>query len=161
MESLIAKANAIRPSAKRRKTDKDDVHRQSTSSAQDRTLGSVSQHTSLPKSLRTNSPQPENVPKYAHIPNKKLRTQLTRQSTHAARAKTLVKDAELLLTEEGGGMVADGELERTWRIGQEDIAMAAGMEAAKGRKEWVLEGGPYRSRYTRNGRCVFYAIFHP
>ena len=163
MDSLFAKADAIRPVSKRRKTDKDDYRTRpsgskstskSSSNENDRTLTSVAQHTSLPKSLRTNSPPPEGTKKYSHIGNKKLRAELTRQSVQSARAKALVKDAELLLTEDAGMIEVEGELEKTWRVGQSEIAEAAGQEAARGRKEWVLDGGPYRSRYTRNGRCV-------
>lgn len=51
-------------------------------------------------------------------------------------------------------MEVEGEMEKTWRIGQDEIVKAAGQEAARGRKEWTLDGGPYRSRYTRNGRWV-------
>lgn len=157
MDSLFAKADAIGPVSKRRKTAKHDQHNKPGSSKQpsnenDRTLSSVAQHTSLPPSLRPSSPPPEGVKKYSHITNKKLRTQLTRQSVNAARAKALVKDAELLLTEDAGMIEVEGELEKTWRVGQSEVAQAAGQEAARGRKEWVLDGGPYRSRYTRNGR---------
>ncbi|KAI0916486.1 hypothetical protein AcW1_010071 [Taiwanofungus camphoratus] len=157
MDSLIAKADAIRPVAKRRKILKDENGSKPNRSPQaststDRTLTSVSLHTSVPKSLRPSSPPPDNVPKYPHIQNKKLRSQLTRQSTHSARSKLLLKDAELLLTEEAGTIEVEGELEKTWRVGQDEIVKAAGQEAAHGRKEWTLDGGPYRSRYTRNGR---------
>ncbi|KAG0696524.1 NUC141 domain-containing protein [Suillus ampliporus] len=110
------------------------------------------QHTSLPKSLRPTSPPPDNVPKHKHVKDLKLRTKLNRQAVHAARSKALVEDAELLLTSEAGKMQVENELERTWRIGQDDIAQGAGQEAAKGRRELKLDGGPYRSRYSRNGR---------
>ncbi|EKM53187.1 uncharacterized protein PHACADRAFT_98393 [Phanerochaete carnosa HHB-10118-sp] len=156
MDSLLAKADAIRPAPKRRKIDKDGHHKPSGSkqaeNSHDKTLNSVARHTALPPSLRLTSPPPEGVKKYNHIANKKLRTQLTRQSTLAARQKALLKDAELLLTEEAGMIEAEGELEKTWRVGQSEVVQAAGQEAAKGRKEWVLDGGPYLSRYTRNGR---------
>ena len=56
-------------------------------------------------------------------------------------------------------MKAEGELEKTWRTGQDEIVKAAGQEAARGRKEWKLEGGPYRSRYTRNGRYFLQSRF--
>ncbi|KAG1842861.1 BING4CT-domain-containing protein [Suillus subalutaceus] len=105
-----------------------------------------SQNTTLPKSLRPTSPPPDNVPKHKHVKDLKLRTKLNRQAAHAARSKALVEDAELLLTSEAGKMQVETELERTWRIGQDDI------EAAKGRRELKLDGGPYRSRYSRNGR---------
>lgn len=110
------------------------------------------QNTTLPKSLRPTSPPPENVPKHKHVKDLKLRTKLNRQAAHAARSKALVEDAELLLTSEAGKMQVETELERTWRIGQDDIVQGAGEEAAKGRRELKLDGGPYRSRYSRNGR---------
>jgi U3 small nucleolar RNA-associated protein 7 len=163
MNSLIAKADAIRPLAKRRKISGDVAHKR-TKQAQpptaDETLNSVSKHTSLPKSLRATDPLPENVPKHTHIANPKLRSELTRQSAHAARSKALLKDAELLLTEDAGKIEVEGEMEKTWRIGQDEIARSAGQEAAKGRREWKLEGGPYKSRYSRNGRFVNFVTFH-
>lgn len=156
MDTLFAKADAIRPVSKRRNTGKNDSRRKPNPNAEskssDRTLESVALHTSLPKSLRPTSPPPENLPKYTHIANKKLRSQLTRQSAHAARSRALVKDAEMLLTDEAGLMEVDDEMEKTWRIGQSEVAKAAGQDAARGRQEWTLDGGPYRSRYTRNGR---------
>lgn len=158
MDALFAQADALGPVKKHRKTNQNDrrgggrVAR--TKHEADNTLKSVSVHTSLPKSLRGLSPPPESVKKYSHIANKKLRTQLTRQSAQTARSKALVKDAELLLAEEAGTIEVEGELEKTWRVGQKDIVQASGEDAAKGRKEWSLDGGPYRARYTRNGRCV-------
>jgi U3 small nucleolar RNA-associated protein 7 len=110
----------------------------------------VEKRTSLPKSLTL--PVPENVPTYSHITNKKLRTHLTRGSIQAAQSKELLKDAELLLTNEAGKLEVEGEMEKTWRIGQEEIVKEAGQEAAMGRREWKLDGGPYRCRYTKNGR---------
>lgn len=68
-----------------------------------------------------------------------------------------MKDAELLTTAVGtdaGRMEVEGEMERTWRVTQHDIAKGAGQEAGKGRREWILDSGSYRARYTRNGRCV-------
>ncbi len=68
------------------------------------------------------------------------------------------EDAALLTEAIGadvGQLEAEGPLERTWRLGQEEIVKEVGMEAAKGRREWTLDGGPYRSRYTRNGRYVY------
>lgn len=161
MESLFAKADAIRPLKKRRKTDKDD-HRPkpktsaSTEESNDLTLFSITQNSGVPKSLRPSSPTPESALTYTHVKDKKLRTHLTRESIHSARSKRLVKDAELLLPEEKGKMQVEGDMEKTWRIGQDEIVQAAGQEAARGRREWKLDGGPYRSRYTRNGRQVLF-----
>ncbi len=166
MDALFAKADAIRPVTKRRKTSsRDDRHSKkpgtsksqgesSTAGSNDLTLNSVNVNTKLPKSLRGTSPTPESLPNYKHIANKKLRAQLTRQSAQSARSKALVKDAELLLTEDAGLVQVEGDMEKTWRVGQSEVVQAAGQEAALGRKEWTLEGGPYRARYTRNGRYV-------
>ena len=164
MDALFSKADAIRPVAKRRKTSstKGDHHSkkpstsksQGESSSNDHTLNSVAVNTKLPKSLRDSLPQDESLHQYKHIANKKLRAQLTRQSAQSARSKALVKDAELLLAEDAGMVQVEGDMEKTWRVGQSEVVQAAGEEAARGRKEWTLEGGPYRARYTRNGRCV-------
>ncbi len=156
MDSLIAKADAIKPLLKKRQTERHDSRPKPGPSkkADYPTSTSVSQHTAIPRSLRTSSPPPENAKKYSHIHNKKLRTQLTRQSTQNTRNKQLVKDAELLLMEDAGLMEVEGELEKTWRVGQDEIAGSAGQQAAQGRQEWKLDGGPYRTRYTRNGRYV-------
>ncbi|KAJ7621128.1 WD40-repeat-containing domain protein [Roridomyces roridus] len=114
------------------------------------TAESVVQRSSLPRSLRFDKDL--NVPAYNHIPNKKLRAQLSRNATQSARAKALLDDAEMLLTEEPGLMQPENDLERTWRVDQTDIEHGAGQDAGRGRREWKLDGGPYRSRYTRNGR---------
>ncbi|THH26890.1 hypothetical protein EUX98_g7299 [Antrodiella citrinella] len=158
MDALIAQADSIKP-LKRRRTHKDD-HRGkpkpsgSGKDSHDSTLTSVAQNTGLPKSLRASSPPPEGTRAYSHVKDKKLRTQLTRESAHAIRAKKLIQDAELLLTEDRGMMEVEGEMEKTWRVGQDEIVESSGQEAARGRKEWRLDGGPYRSRYTRNGRHI-------
>lgn len=157
MDSLFAKADAIRPIAKRRKITQhagSSRHRETPTKQGDETANSVAKHTSLPKSLRNVDSIAQDVPKHSHITNPKLRSELTRQSTHTARSKALLKDAELLLTEDSGKMEVEGDLEKTWRVGQDEIVKSAGQEAAKGRNEWRLDGGPYRSRYSRNGRYV-------
>jgi len=156
MDSLIAKADAIQPLHKKRKS----LHSKSNRSAgkakaasnSDFTLNTVVKHTSIPKSLQDSSPLPENVASYKHIANKKLRTQLNRQSAQSARSQALVEDADMLLLDEAGGLQVENEMDRTWRVGQKDILESAGQEAARGRREYNLDGGPYRSRYTRNGR---------
>ena len=164
MEALIAKANDIKPLAKKRHArrnipPKGGAKSGSSSNPSDSMLNSIAKRTTLPKSLRASSPLPENVPKYTHVANKRLREQLHRTSAHAARSAALLKDAEMLLMDEAGKMEVEGELERTWRVGQEDIVGSAGMEAAKGRRELKLDGGPYQCRYTRNGRFVFFLSF--
>jgi U3 small nucleolar RNA-associated protein 7 len=109
-------------------------------------------NTALPKSLRPTGPVPETTRKYNHIANKKLRTTLQRQSANTERGKALLRDAELLLPNKAGKMEAEGGMDRTWRISQDEIVNSISVEAARGRKEFTLDGGPYRARYTRNGR---------
>ena len=153
MEALISKADALQPLHKKRKTSHPEISKESKPQTPlDKTLNSVAKHTSIPKSLRDIVQLPENVPNHKHIANKKLRTQLNRQSVQSARAKALLEDAEMLLMGDTGGIEVEGEMERTWRVGQNEIVQSSGQEAAKGRNEYKLDGGPYRSRYTRNGR---------
>ncbi|KAJ7176566.1 BING4CT-domain-containing protein [Mycena filopes] len=141
MDALIAKADALGPKQKKRKTFHDS------------TDDSLKKRTGVPKSLQDQNPV-LNVPAHKHIANKKLRTELVRHATHTARSKALLEDAEMLLTEDAGLMQAEGELERTWRVSQSEILVDAGQDAVRGRREWKLDGGPYRSRYTRNGRYL-------
>lgn len=149
MDSLFAKADAIRPYKKRK------IDYRPRAVADNNTLKSLTYHTTLPKSLRPDDPSPKDALKYSHISDKKLRAELTRQSAHSARSKALVKETAFLLANEDAGKIeVEGELDKTWRVGQDEIVAAAGEEAAKGRREWGLDGGPYRSRYTRNGRCA-------
>ncbi|KAF8174404.1 BING4CT-domain-containing protein [Pholiota molesta] len=154
MDALIAKADSIQPLNKKRKAFFKSAAASGSSKPpkSDHTLTSVAKHTSLPKSLQDKHTLPDDVPSYKHIANKKLRTHLHRQSAQSARAQTLLEDAEMLLMDNAGGMEVEGEMDRTWRVGQSDIVQSSGQEAAKGRKEYKLDGGPYRSRYTRNGR---------
>ncbi|KXN92677.1 U3 small nucleolar RNA-associated protein 7 [Leucoagaricus sp. SymC.cos] len=172
MDSLFAKADAIKPLAKRRKTTHNSDKKATKPSTKkskdgdaDYTAQSVTKHTSVPKSLLPTSAESPNdndkTPKYSHIANKKLRGELQRQSAYNARAKALVDNsADMLLVEDTGKMEVEGEMDRTWRVGQEEIVKIAGQEAAKGRKELRLDGGPYRTRYTRNGRHLAIAGRH-
>jgi U3 small nucleolar RNA-associated protein 7 len=158
MDSLFAKAAAVdgqkrkrpgggKPGAKPARPKPD--------AADDRTAGSVARHTALPRTLQAAGPAADAAAgAHEHIANKKLRTRLGRESAQAARAKALVEDAELLYRDDGGLLQAEDELERTWRVAQDEIAQGAGQEAAKGRREWKLDGGSYRCRYSRNGRCA-------
>ena len=144
MDALIAKADAVKPLAKKRKASQNHP-------SHDRSLQSVVKRTAVPKSF---SKLPDVPTTYTHIANKKLRGELNRHTAQTSRAKALLEDADMLLMGEAGKMEVEGEMERTWRIGQEEIVKGAGQEAARGRREWKLDGGPYKARYTRNGRCV-------
>ncbi|KAI5119540.1 hypothetical protein M0805_008526 [Coniferiporia weirii] len=168
MDSLISKADAIRPVAKRRRVDGKAGRPSSSSSKKagpstqqkqqqpvDATVASIESRTAVPRSLRPSSPPPKGTKTHAHITNKKLRLELDRRAAHVSRVHAARADAELLteaIGAESGRVEVEGEMERTWRVGQAEIAREVGGEAAKQRKEWKLEGGPYRSRYTRNGR---------
>ncbi|KZT34905.1 BING4CT-domain-containing protein [Sistotremastrum suecicum HHB10207 ss-3] len=154
MEALISKADAIRPVQKKRRTSEKrrDEHKSEKSSS-DPTSHSVAHHTSIPRSLRPSDPPPKSTKKYGHVADKKLRAQLNNQSEHTARSKALIREVQdELLLEDAGRIVVESDLEKTWRVGQSEVVANVGVEAAKSRKEWSLEGGPYRSRYTRNGR---------
>ncbi|KAJ7864963.1 BING4CT-domain-containing protein [Mycena olivaceomarginata] len=122
MDALIAKADAQGPRQKKRKIFHDN------------TSDSVKQRTQVLKSLQDKD-LALSVPAHKHIANKKLRTELVRNATQAARAKTLLEDAELLLTEDAGLMQAEGALERTWRVSQSEILEGAGQDSARGRRE--------------------------
>ncbi|KAJ8502892.1 hypothetical protein ONZ45_g11342 [Pleurotus djamor] len=145
MDSLIAKADAIGSSKKRKRVSKPSKE------TSDVTYQSIAKQTALPRSLQPTK-SIGNLPTHNHIANKKLRNQLTRTTGHAAQAKALLEDAELLLTKDAGKMEVEGEMERTWRVGQAEIVANAGEEAARMQRQLKLDGGPYRSRYTRNGR---------
>ncbi|KAG9311189.1 WD40-repeat-containing domain protein [Chiua virens] len=157
MDSLFTKADAIQPLSNKKKIKSDKRHvKKSTDSkpgpSSDRTLASVTHSTSLPKSLRPSDSDIVPKHKHPHIKDLKLRAHLNSQAAHAARTKSLLQDAELLLTGDAGLIQAENGMEKTWRVSQDEIVRGAGQEAAKGRQEWKLDGGPYRSRYSRNGR---------
>jgi hypothetical protein len=155
MDSLFAKAKALdgqkrggraggKPSSSRRKLG-------------DRTASSIAHRAVVPKSLQ-DAPAADDAPApkaaYGHIANAKLRSTLQRQGAQAARARALADDAALLKLGGAGLLQAEDALERTWRVPQDELVAGAGAEAGKGRREWRLDGGPYRCRYTRNGRCA-------
>lgn len=187
MDSLFAKADAIRPVTKGHHHGRSNKHSSASSTKgkggesdvgkgkgkgkekentiHDPTALSVRAHTSLPRSLQPQEPSSststpsssKSKDKFNHIKNPNLRLHLTQSSSRASHQQSLREDASLLtdaLGASSGVLECDGPLERTWRLSQEEIVKEVGAEAARGRREWVLEGGPYRSRYTRNGRCV-------
>ncbi|TRM57380.1 NUC141 domain-containing protein [Schizophyllum amplum] len=154
MEALIAKAEAIRPVQRKRKLQHDAGGKptKKAKASTDSTSQSIARQTKLPRSLNPTSDLPPGVKSHQHIANKKLRATLDRTAANNARSLALAEDAEFLLTGESGRIVAEDAMEKTWRVGQSEIAEGAGQEAAKGRREMRLDGGPYVSRYTRNGR---------
>ncbi|KZV85319.1 WD40 repeat-like protein [Exidia glandulosa HHB12029] len=164
MDALVAKADALRPvsqkrprsSSKRRKSTSDPSSSKNVDISEDKTAQSVLPHTRLPASLRAKGKEVDRTGRaYNHIGDKRLRAHLASQSLQNVRAKGLVDDLQDLLVpdeQENAGLRAEHELERTWRVTQDEIVKTVGGQAASGRREWKLDGGTYRSRYTRNGR---------
>ena len=155
MDALIAKADSIQPLGKKRKRNDPSQPKVGPSKPpkSDKTSDSIVKNTSLPKSLRSQRDGAETSPHYKHIANPKLRRSLVKTSTHISQSKALLSDAiDLLPSEDVGLIQTEGQLERTWRLSQNDIVKQAGGEAARGRIEMKLDGGPYRVRYTKNGR---------
>lgn len=87
------------------------------------------------------------------IKDKKLRTNLKRLEGKYQSAAIKAKDAEILLENTGGFLEAEEELERTYKVRQEDITEGVAVETAQKRFELKLDAlGPYTCDYTRNGR---------
>lgn len=66
--------------------------------------------------------------------------------------KERMEDVQMLNVGEAGGMEIESELERTWKLTQEEIVKSVAVEDARSRSRWKLDGGPYACRYSRNGR---------
>ena len=91
------------------------------------------------------------------VKDKKLRANLKRIETKYKDATLKAKDAEILLENESGFLEPENELERTYRVRQDDIASSVGVSQAQKRFELKLDMGPYHSSYTRNGRSLLLA----
>jgi U3 small nucleolar RNA-associated protein 7 len=92
------------------------------------------------------------------IKDKKLRGNLTRVEAKNREAVLRANDAEILHENEAGFLEPDGELERTYKVRQDEIKANVGIETAKKGFELKLDDfGPYRADYTRNGRCLLLA----
>lgn len=87
------------------------------------------------------------------VKDRKLRgdLKLLEDKYHEATLKT--RDAEILLENENGFLEAEGDLEKTWRVRQNDIKQDVDVQTAKKGFELKLDQlGPYKSDYSRNGR---------
>lgn len=92
------------------------------------------------------------------IKDKKLRRNLKAVEAKYRDAALKAKDAEILLDNEPGFLEPEGELERTYKVRQDEIKENIGIETAKKGFELKLEElGPYRADYTRNGRSLLLA----
>lgn len=92
------------------------------------------------------------------IRDKKLRSNLRAVENKYKTAALKAKDAEILLEHDAGYIEAEEELERTYKVRQDEIRENVGIETAKKGFELKLEElGPYRADYTRNGRSLLLA----
>lgn len=92
------------------------------------------------------------------IKNKKLRANLRSLESKYKTATLQAKDAEVLLENDSGFLETEGELERTYKVRQDDIKSNVGIETAKRGFDLKLnELGPYTMDYTRNGRKLLLA----
>lgn len=92
------------------------------------------------------------------VRDKKLRSNLKAQESKHKQAVLQAKDAEILNEHEAGFLEPEGELERTYKVRQDEIQENVGIETAKKGFELRLpDTGPYRVDYTRNGRNLLLA----
>lgn len=92
------------------------------------------------------------------VRDKKLRSNLKKVEKRYRDAALKAKDAEILLENEAGFLEPESEMEKTYKVRQEEIKENVGIETAKKGFELKLEDfGPYRADYTRNGRHLLLA----
>jgi U3 small nucleolar RNA-associated protein 7 len=92
------------------------------------------------------------------IKDKKLRGNLKTLENKYKIATLKAKDAEILLENSGGFLEQENELERTYKVRQDEIRREVPVETAKKGFELKLDAlGPYVCDYTRNGRELLLA----
>ncbi|KAL8967548.1 MAG: hypothetical protein Q9183_002869 [Haloplaca sp. 2 TL-2023] len=92
------------------------------------------------------------------VRDKKLRSNLKSLENKYQDATIKAKDAEILLENESGLLEPEGELERTYKIRQDELKPELSIETAtKGFDLKLEELGPYVGDYTRNGRGLLLA----
>ncbi|KAF1963005.1 BING4CT-domain-containing protein [Byssothecium circinans] len=92
------------------------------------------------------------------IKDKKLRSNLKALEAKNQEAAFQAKQAEILLDNEAGLLEAEHELEKTYKVRQDEIRQEVSIETAKKRFELKLDMGPYDvGEYTRNGRDLLIA----
>lgn len=93
-----------------------------------------------------------------NVRDKKLRTNMKKLETRYQTAINQAKDAEILLENTPGFIEAETDLERTYRVRQDEITGQSTVEAAQKRFDLKLdELGPYQCEFTRNGRELLLA----
>ncbi|KAI7508737.1 BING4CT-domain-containing protein [Hortaea werneckii] len=92
------------------------------------------------------------------VKDRKLRGKLKALEERNKDAALKAKDAEILLENQSGFLEPEAELERTYKVRQDDIRNDVGVETAKKGFDLKLDGlGPYTCDYTRNGRDLLLA----
>lgn len=91
------------------------------------------------------------------VKDKKLKSALRRIENKYQDAVLGTKDAEILLENQEGFLQPESELERTYKVRQDDILDAVGVQQAKKSFELKLDLGPYTGNYTRNGKHLLLA----
>ncbi len=91
------------------------------------------------------------------VKDRKLRANLKRIESKYKDAILSAKDAEILLENQEGFLQPENELEKTYKVRQDDIEKAVGIQQAKKAVEFKLDMGPYMADYTRNGRHLLLA----
>lgn len=92
------------------------------------------------------------------IKDRKLRGNLKLLENKYQDATLKARDAEILLENECGFLEAEGDLEKTWRVRQNQIRADVDIQTAKKGFELKLDQlGPYKADYTRNGRELLLA----
>ena len=92
------------------------------------------------------------------IKDKKLRGNLKALESKYRDATLKAKDAEILLENTGGFLEPEHELERTYKVRQDEIRHDVAIETAKKGFELKLDAlGPYVCDYTRNGKELLLA----
>lgn len=92
------------------------------------------------------------------VKDKKLRYNLKNLENKYKDAVLKAKDAEILHENESGFLEPEGELERTYKVRQDELRSEIAIETAKKGFELRLTGqGPYNAEYSRNGRSLLLA----
>lgn len=91
------------------------------------------------------------------VKDRKLKANLRRIESKYQDAILKAKDAEILHEHQEGYLQPESELEKTYKVRQDDIREAVGIEQAKKSFEVKLDMGPYVANYTRHGRELLLA----
>ncbi|KAF2762309.1 putative small nucleolar ribonucleoprotein complex subunit [Pseudovirgaria hyperparasitica] len=91
------------------------------------------------------------------IRDKKLRETLKRVEEKNKKAILAARDAEILQEHDAGFLEPEGEIERTYKVKQDEIQRSVSTETGKKGFKLDLPMGPYLAEYTRNGKELLLA----